>query len=61
MGTISIEHGDRLYWLGRYTERFFITLRALDKLSDKMIDDKYGYREYLGYFGLSGSVRSGCG
>ncbi|SDB35106.1 A predicted alpha-helical domain with a conserved ER motif [Ruminococcaceae bacterium FB2012] len=53
MGTISIEHGDRLYWLGRYTERFFITLRALDKLSDKMIDDKYGYREYLGYFGLS--------
>ena len=53
MGTISIEHSDRLYWLGRYTERFFITLRSLDKLSDKMIDDKYGYREYLGYFGLT--------
>ncbi len=53
MGTISIEHGDRLYWLGRYTERFFITLRVLDKLSDKMIDDKYGYMEYLGYFGLT--------
>ena len=53
MGTISIEHSDRLYWLGRYTERFFITLRSLDKLYDKMIDDKYGYREYLGYFGLT--------
>ena len=55
MGTISIEHSDRLYWLGRYTERFFITLRSLDKLYDKMIDDKYGYREYLRYFGLADS------
>ena len=55
MGTISIEHGDRLYWLGRYTERFFITLRSLDKLYDKMIDDPNGYKEYLGYFGLTDS------
>ena len=55
MGTISIEHSDRLYWLGRYTERFFITLRSLDRLYDKMIDDKYGYREYLGNFGLNDS------
>ena len=53
MGTISIEHSDRLYWLGRYTERFFITLRSLDRLYDKMIDDKYGYREYLVNFGLN--------
>lgn len=55
MGTISIEHSDRLYWLGRYTERFFITLRSLDRLYDKMIDDKYGYREYLDNFGLNDS------
>lgn len=55
MGTISIEHSDRLYWLGRYTERFFITLRSLDRLYDKMIDDKYGYREYLSNFGLNDS------
>ncbi|MBE6869674.1 MAG: alpha-E domain-containing protein [Ruminococcus albus] len=55
MGTISIEHSDRLYWLGRYTERFFITLRSLDKLYDKMIDDKYGYREFLVNFGLADS------
>ena len=55
MGTISLEHSDRLYWLGRYTERFFITLRSLDRLYDKMIDDKYGYREYLVNFGLNDS------
>ena len=53
MGTISLEHSGRLYWLGRYTERFFITLRALDRLYDRMIDDSHGYREYLGFFGLS--------
>ena len=52
MGTISLEHSGRLYWLGRYTERFFITLRALDKLYDRMIDDRRGYREYLGFFGM---------
>ena len=53
MGTISLEHSDRLYWLGRYTERAFITLKSLDKLYDKMIDSPHGYTEYLGYFGLS--------
>ena len=52
MSTISKEHCDRLFWLGRYTERFFITLRSLDKLYDKMIDNKFGYREYLAYFSL---------
>ena len=52
MSTISKEHSDRLFWLGRYTERFFTTLRSLDKLYDKMIDNKYGYREYLAYFSL---------
>ncbi len=57
MGTISIisvEHSDRLFWLGRYTERFFTTLKALEKLYDSVIDkDQYGYREYLSAFGLS--------
>jgi hypothetical protein len=52
MSTISKEHSDRLFWLGRYAERFFITLRSLDKLYDKMIDDKHGYKEYLEYFRL---------
>lgn len=53
MGTISLEHGDRLYWLGRYTERVFTTLKSLQALYDKMIDKKHGYAEYLSYFGLS--------
>ena len=53
MSTISKEHSDRLFWLGRYAERFFITLRSLDKLYDKMIDDKQGYKEYLSYFGIA--------
>ena len=51
MGTISLEHSERLYWLGRYTERAFITLRSLDKLYDRMIDKKHIYKEYLDYFG----------
>ena len=38
MGTISLEHGSRLYWLGRYTERAFTTLDALQALYDKMLD-----------------------
>jgi hypothetical protein len=52
MGTISLEHSDHLYWLGRYTERTFTTLSALGSLYDKMIESKYGYTEYLSYFGL---------
>ena len=54
MGTISIEHGDRLFWLGRYTERAYTTLKALEKLYDKAIDgSKEEYREYLSAFGLN--------
>ncbi|MCQ2417007.1 MAG: alpha-E domain-containing protein [Oscillospiraceae bacterium] len=53
MGTISIEHGDHLYWLGRYTERVFTTLKALQKTFDKMIESEHGYTEYLSYFGLT--------
>ena len=58
MGTISLEHSDRLYWLGRYTERSFITLKSLDRLYDKMIDDSHGYTEYLGYFGIADTYES---
>ena len=53
MGTISLEHGSRLYWLGRYTERAFTTLAALQDLYDKMIDHGAGYTDYLNAFGLS--------
>lgn len=53
MGTISIEHGDRLFWLGRYTERVFTTLKALENLYDNMIDGRTErYIEFLSKFGL---------
>ena len=52
MGTISLEHSDRLYWLGRYTERFFTTIKALGKQFDKMLGTEHGYTDYLGCFGL---------
>ena len=58
MGTISLEHSALLYCLGRYTERSFITLKSLDKLYDKMIDDSHGYTEYLGYFGIADTYES---
>ncbi len=53
MGTISLERSDRLYWLGRYTERVYTTLKALQSLYDRMIDRNVGYDDYLRSFGLA--------
>lgn len=38
MGIISVEQADRLYWLGRYTERVYTTLRIFSKSFDSLID-----------------------
>ncbi|MDO4506403.1 MAG: alpha-E domain-containing protein [Spirochaetales bacterium] len=38
MGIISVEQADRLYWLGRYTERVSTTIRLFSKSFDYMID-----------------------
>lgn len=38
MGVISLENTDRLYWLGRYTERVYTTIRLFEESFDKMID-----------------------
>ncbi len=47
MGIISIENTDRLYWLGRYTERVYTTLRMFADLYDSMIDlSADEYRDY---------------
>lgn len=62
MGTISVEHGDRLFWLGRYTERVFTTLKVLKQLSDMVIDKNEGaYIEYLAAFGLGDTYRNNAG
>lgn len=38
MGIISVEQVNRLYWLGRYTERVYTTVRMYIKSFDTMID-----------------------
>ncbi|MCQ2520242.1 MAG: alpha-E domain-containing protein [Lachnospiraceae bacterium] len=38
MGIISVEQADRLYWLGRYTERVYTTLKMFSESFDSMID-----------------------
>lgn len=47
MGIISLEQADRLYWLGRYSERVYTTLRLYFKSFDTMIDEiSESYPEY---------------
>jgi len=38
MGIISVTQVDNLYWLGRYTERVYTTLKIFSKSYDQMID-----------------------
>lgn len=38
MGIISVEQADRLYWLGRYTERVNTTIRMFSRSFDSTID-----------------------
>ena len=47
MGIISIEQTDRLFWLGRYSERVYTTLRLYSESFDRLIDiDSYDYAEF---------------
>lgn len=47
MGIISVEQADRLFWLGRYAERVYTTLRLYAKSFDTMIDELAdSYAEY---------------
>jgi uncharacterized alpha-E superfamily protein len=45
MGIISLEQTNRLYWLGRYTERVYTTIRLYSKCYDAMIDNIGEYYE----------------
>lgn len=38
MGIISVDNTDRLYWLGRYSERVYTTLKLFSRHYDEMID-----------------------
>lgn len=47
MGIITVDKLDHLYWLGRYTERVYTTLRQFFHVFDDMIDSPEGiYEEY---------------
>lgn len=47
MGIISIENTDRLYWLGRYTERVYTTIKIFSDRFDSMIDiDEIEYEKF---------------
>ena len=47
MGVISVEQMDELYWLGRYSERVYTTIRLYFISYDQMIDkDLEDYRKF---------------
>ena len=47
MGIISVEQVDHLYWLGRYTERVYTTLKIFSESFDRMIDESEdSYQKY---------------
>ena len=39
MGIISVDRADHLYWLGRYTERVYTTVKVYNQSFDMMIDE----------------------
>ncbi len=47
MGTITRININNLFWLGRYTERVFITLNSFFKYADKIIEKREFYGKYL--------------
>ena len=40
MAILSVEHSDQLYWLGRYSERVYTTLRCFAERFDSLIEVK---------------------
>ena len=38
MGTVTLSKQNRLFWLGRYTERVYTTIRFLSELYDRILD-----------------------
>lgn len=46
MGVISLEKMDNIYWLGRYTERTYTTIKEFFDGFDVMIENPDYYKEY---------------
>ena len=53
MGITSVENADHLYWLGRYTERVYTTIRVFFHIFDEMIEAPESvYVEYCKKLGI---------
>lgn len=53
MGIISIKSTDNLFWLGRYVERVFTTLKMFTECYDVLIDvDENAYVDFLQKLGI---------
>ena len=57
MGVISVEQTDRLYWLGRYTERVYTTMKLYFRTYDTMIEAGGGLQTVLSGAGDPGYLR----
>lgn len=59
MGIISVENLDRLYWLGRYSERVYTSARLFATSFDRMIDmDLENYAEFCSQLDIPNIYRS---
>ncbi len=59
MGIVSVEKANHLYWLGRYTERVFTTLKGFISVYDNMLDaDPTAYKKYCESIGIADIYQS---
>ena len=59
MGIISVEQVDHLYWLGRYTERVYTTLKIYSESFDRMIDEtEDSYHNYCSILDIPNIYKS---
>lgn len=57
---ISSAKANRLFWMGRYAERVYLTLHLLRKHYDLMIDeDNYAYNDFCNKMGIFNRYNSG--
>ena len=59
MGIVSVEKANHFYWLGRYTERVFTTLKGFISVYDNMLDsDPTAYKKYCESIGITDIYQS---
>lgn len=59
MGTLSLTKAGRLFWLGRYTERVYTSLKESKGIYDKMVDgEEADYAAYCTALGIPNTYTS---